>query len=543
MKKIVSLVLACVMILSCLAGCGGDSNSSNGTNTSTPGTNNGDNGGSGTTENVTIRVFDKNSGSKTFDDEVAQYITEKTGVKLEIESPTGDPSEKLNLMLSGQNYPDIVLMGQGEIVNRYIEAGALIELDDLIEQYGTNIKAMYGDTLNKTRYTDGHNYWLANWYGLDPDASAGVLMRRDILAQIVGQERAESPEPFTVSEYIDILKQVKEQFPQLQGRESIPLTLDADAGNYVGTYRGMFGMKTYYEHDGQLEHNAKDPAFLQAMYFMNDLYTQGLLDKEWVVNHTEQWEQKLSGGYVFSSFNSYWDTDGINTTLAATISPDAQFFCYKVVPDGADPASTTYNGRSSLGWDAIGITKNCKNVDAAMQLIDFLASEEGQYLLLWGVEGKHWNMEDGKHVPVPEIYEGLQNEFDKTSNETGIRKWTWFIKNGNGSDGTPYDLTTKYELTPTAAFANEVFGESDQWDTAEFAGLEPAGSTMLGLQWQRICDIYDQNFSKIVNASSNDEAKSVYDAMISEMEASGLAECEQYITEGWTARMQLWNNG
>ena len=79
-------------------------------------------------------------------------------------------------------------------------------------------------------------------------------------------------------------------------------------------------------------------------------------------------------------------------------------------------------------------------------------------------------------------------------------------------------------------------------DTAEFAGLEPAGSTMLGLQWQRISDIYSQYFSKIVNASSNSEAESVYNAMISEMEASGLAECEEFITEGWIARMELWGN-
>mgnify|MGYP000691872593 FL=1 len=46
-------------------------------------------------------------------------------------------------MLTGQNYPDIVLMDRGnDIVNRYIEAGALLPLNDLIDEYGPDVKEM-----------------------------------------------------------------------------------------------------------------------------------------------------------------------------------------------------------------------------------------------------------------------------------------------------------------------------------------------------------------------------------------------------------------
>ena len=46
-------------------------------------------------------------------------------------------------MLTGQNYPDIVLMDRGnDIVNRYIEAGALLPLNDLIDggRFGCAVK-------------------------------------------------------------------------------------------------------------------------------------------------------------------------------------------------------------------------------------------------------------------------------------------------------------------------------------------------------------------------------------------------------------------
>ena len=193
----------------------------------------------------------------------------------------------------------------------------------------------------------------------------------------------------------------------------------------------------------------------------------------------------------------------------------------------------------TLGWDAIAITNNCKNPEAAMKLIDFLASEEGQYLMMWGIEGENYDIVDGKHVPHQDLIDGFQTDRDATVQETGARKWTWFIKNGNGSDGTPYDVT-KYEVSKTTQLAQDRFGESDRWDTSEFDGLTPAGSTPEGLKWQKIEDIFDQEFPKIVNASSHDEAMAEYDKMLSDMESAGLEEVEKVITENYQERMELW---
>ena len=123
------------------------------------------------------------------------------------------------------------------LLNRYIEAGALLPLNDLIDKYGPDVKEMYGETLNKSRYTDGKNYYLNNWYGEDPDPVAGVLMRYDYLCEIVGKDRADSDEPFTQEEYIDICKKFKELHPTIDGKESIAITFDAESKNYDGTLK------------------------------------------------------------------------------------------------------------------------------------------------------------------------------------------------------------------------------------------------------------------------------------------------------------------
>ena len=216
-----------------------------------------------------------------------------------------------------------------------------------------------------------------------------------------------------------------------------------------------------------------------------------------------------------------------------TLAPDANGI-FEVVehmpefPDGGMSALMEY------------LKKNIKYPEAAMKMINYLASEEGQYLMTWGIEGTNWNMEDGKHVPNDDLIEGFQTDFDKTQLDTGVRKWTWFVKNGNGTDGTPYDVT-QYKVKETRQVAMNHFGENDRWDTAEFAGLTPAGSTPDGLKWQKIQDIYDQEYPKIVNADSHDAAMEEYDKMISEMNDAGLEDVEKVITQNYQERMKLWN--
>ena len=164
-------------------------------------------------EPVTISFFDKNSGVRTFTDPVAKELEKRTGIKLDLISPSGNPGEKLSLMLAGLNYPDIILMDRGsDIVNQYIEANALVNLSEYLDQM-PNVVAMYGDTLNKTRYTDGNNYYLSNWYGYDPDPVNGFICRYDYMIELVGQERADSDEPFTWSEFKALLQKFKDTIP------------------------------------------------------------------------------------------------------------------------------------------------------------------------------------------------------------------------------------------------------------------------------------------------------------------------------------------
>ena len=273
---------------------------------------------------------------------------------------------------------------------------------------------------------------------------------------------------------------------------------------------------------------------------INQLYREGLLDKEWVTLDWNQLEEKITKGYTFCTVDSNWIATRPNQSLRVQGGEDADFRSYKVVGNGVTAEETTYNSRNTLGWGDWCITKNCKDPVAAMQFCNFMASEEGQYLTLWGVEGEHWDYVDGKHQPRQEVLDSYRADEVACSRETGIRRYRMFVKNGTGKDGTPYDLVTKWEPTSDWQYAYQASADTDLYDNSYYAGLEPAGSTPEGLIAQKIADIYDEYVPKMVNAASLEDCVAQYDTMISSMETAGLVKLEEVMTKNYLAKMERW---
>lgn len=492
-------------------------------------------------EPITLTLFDKNVGD-AFTNPVAQEITEKTGVFIEVQQPTGNPDEKLNLMLVSGDLPDIVLIDRREAtLNKYIAGGALIPLNDLIDEYAPNIKERYGDVLSKSVYEDGKNYYLNNWYGLDPDPNWAVNMRMDILEEFGYAERAMAGDSFTQEEFVDLLRQFKEKYPEVDGMPCIPMTVNADEfSSIMGTFKAMYGMKNYYEHDDRIEFIVRDPRYLEMVKFINQLYTEGLLDREWGINKAQNYRDKASSGRVFATAGGILNET--NTAFREQYGEDTNhlFYAFKVTAPGVSAGETTYGPRSSLGWDGVGITVANEHPVETIKFLDFLASEEGQYLLMWGPEGLTWNMENGVHVPTQEALDAMTKDWAAFSKETGARKWTWMVRNGLGEDGTPYDLIFRYNRDNVNKHALVSMAGST-WDTALYDDLGPSAGTPDALSEQKIKDIMDSAFAEMVYAESAEEIDVLYEKMINEMEANNASHIEDIYTEKYQARMELYN--
>lgn len=463
----------------------------------------------------------------------------RTGIEIEMMGVSGGSGEdKAALMLAGKDYPDMVLLPiDGQLGDKYIESGAFINLTEHMDKM-PNVVEMYGDNLNKTKYKDGNNYWLASYYGISPtDVVYAVNLRYDWMCELVGKERADSDEPFSTTELIDLLKKFKEKYPEVDGKETIPLTVWADF--YIRGVLGMYGVKVcYVDEAGDVHYEFKDPKFLEAMHFYNQLYREGLLDPEWLSNNQELFKQKTNVGNVFGTIGAWYDANCDD--LKKREGEDAEYRAYKVYAEGVDPNALTLSGRSSRGADIMGVTDNCKNVDAACKLLDFLASPEGQDLMLWGVEGETYTKEGDKYIPNEEYMEKLTTmDREQLAEETGVGRWPYCVKKETfHTDGSTGRIEEMLLDAKTAQARRNLAGT--QYDKSEFDNLTPAGNTPAGLKAQKIADIQNEMYAKMVNASSEAEVDELYDTMIQRMTDAGLEEVEEAMNETYQNRLVEW---
>jgi len=208
-----SLVLMFIVGIALMAGCSDEK-----TEKESP--------GEGTADDpITLSLFIADlTEDKSFDDPVAKKITEKTGVVLELEHPVGGDEQAIPLMIASGDYPDLIY-AKGDI-GKLIEAGGVIKLDDLIEEKGDNIKAMYGDQLDRLRNSiDDPSIYTAGTYGVESAywATSGTTSIQLEVLRELGY-----PEINTVEDYENALTEYIKKYPEIDGKPTIGLSVLAD---------------------------------------------------------------------------------------------------------------------------------------------------------------------------------------------------------------------------------------------------------------------------------------------------------------------------
>jgi putative aldouronate transport system substrate-binding protein len=96
---------------------------------------------------------------------VEKYITEDTGVTMNIIIPTGNEKEYLNVMIASNDLPDaMVLEWYAPETKRLIDAGHIHAINDLAAEYAPELMDMISpDVINYHKHTDGKLYYLPSF--------------------------------------------------------------------------------------------------------------------------------------------------------------------------------------------------------------------------------------------------------------------------------------------------------------------------------------------------------------------------------------------
>ena len=417
-KRILSLLLATLMILS-LAACGGtgdttSSGSPEGNNTSAP-----DVSGNEdvtpqeatyplTTEKKTLSVYIRDNSSGVIGDygRVAafQAAAERLGVELEFVHPTtGGEADQFNLMIGSGKYPDIIVwefstaaMGLSEL----IDSGILIDMDGLIRQYAPNyLKVLERDpSYPKEVRSDEGKYQAFYTFNVSIPLSSGPVFREDLLAKY-GLEL-----PKTVDEWTNVMTTLKEKDPNV----SYPLTASK---SYVGEvwFRELlpaYNTRTEFclGDNGQVVYGPATENFKAYLAKLAEWYNAGLIDPEFMSNDNKALNAKIADGT--SAVATMAIGSGIRSITENTRPNTPDFKLTGVawpVLNAGDTSSYVLEGGVAHTSVQAAITSSCADPVLATQVLDYFYSEEGGNLISWGIEGESYTVENGKKTFTDKI--------------------------------------------------------------------------------------------------------------------------------------------
>ena len=486
-------------------------------------------------------------------DPVALAITDATGVKLTTSYPVSDAAEDISLMIADDKYPDIIY-SKG-FANSLVEAGALIDLTDLIEEYGPNIKKVYGDELKKLRYSadDPAIYQLSS-YGV-----GGSPMKPAGNAQIQWRVLEENgyDYPTTLAEYEQMIKDYLAKHPKTEdGLDHIGLSMCAADWRWMITMGNPSAFiaegspdtgEWLVQEDDSVIFKYRSEKVKEYFRWLSRMYDEGILDSEFATQTYEDYIAKIGSGRVIGLTDNSWNYAEGETILKADGKVDLTYAGLPVTLDeNTKCASLMYQGLT-VGW-GIGITKDCKDPVAAIKFIDFMCNDEGMVLRHWGIEGVNYFVdENGHRYRTEEEIQAATTDQDYAP-KTGVGfHVTGFPIYGDGvtdPTGSTYTLNSEESIIATYTEAEkkaceamnvhmlkDIFPQPDEFETPLYSS--PATYSMPS-ELNQIFNILEEiAWPGLVKAISGGQANfdANYDAMLADFEANGVKEAEAMMTE------------
>lgn len=336
------------------------------------------------------------------------------------------PNEQYNVviktrMASGSNLPDIVNISalDNTTVLNLAKQGVLLDLNPLIEKYSNgNIKKMYEQEFpyakKTTTTSDGKMYWFSDLHKktykeTDPaPVSLTMLLRKDWL------DKLNLPVPASAEEYLQTLKSMREKDANGNGQKDEVLVYDP--GAFSGAIAQWFGLGTSISSVDVENKKVVSPWYQDGIkdYFryLQRLVKEGVLDTSLIGATGEQSQQKMSENQV-ASLTDY----NLETYQEPTIKGGGEYLPLMPLQatDGITPAAQVEP--PFLVWQKYAITKDCKNVEAAIKFFDTIYSDQYADLLYWGIEGQTYKKDDSGATVF--INNASDEELAKTGQVTG----------------------------------------------------------------------------------------------------------------------------
>ena len=356
-------------------------------------------------------------------DDFAKMWNEKFNVEYDVISMSYDTwDEKIRIWTNSQDLPDVA---QWEYKHAdgasYAEQGLVKKLPDDWKTRWPNLAEAYEGTVVGPLLEEqfGGTYFLprpvfANNQPTEPLVThQSIFMRKDWL-EAVG---AEVKQAYTIDEFMDIARRIKEEDPGNMGDQLVPIGNGINELPYIFIYSlstHSVGANAFYkDENGVYQWGPASQDTLTGLKYYQQAYEEGLLDPEFFTGETNYQEVFYTAGasafcqaagmaQVALRFANNFKT---NLDLEAE---DCMSLACVVDNDG------NYHGVEQTNyWGTLMFSPNIDDakLERVLDILDYSCTEQGQNEIRMGIENVDWKRDASGEIEIL-LDEGI-TVFDK----------------------------------------------------------------------------------------------------------------------------------
>lgn len=574
--KALAAVMAASMILT-VAGCGGGGSSSTaGSSTSSKtessaaeSTDGGDassevTGSSGpddTTEPYEFDAYYSYQGSvKPWgEDAASKYMNEKFNIKVNYSCPEADADSKLNLMISSDDLPDVIILDRNANWLKLINLGKLVDINTL-KYEGCSFDEDILESTQKLLSVNGGLYGIPNW--ARKGATGGNMswmVNHDVYEQLG------SPELKTLEDLHQFMLDAKDKGVKTSDDQSIfPwLPRQDDNGFYTvsAIYRSYGNpnlIDTYWSQaDNDVKLAVYDDNYIAALKIANQWYKEGLFPETTYTDSNDQFVEKLSNGRAAITYYDFSqdDTNHFRTLLQEKDGNTYDLLGWELkdspIYPAADGVDYVYGEEGgTVGWNVNCITTKAENPQRIFDLYTWMLTKDGSINMMYGPEGGLWEGKDEEGNPI------LKKPEEELTSDEKNAAGCWFWSQPAHSDNV--DLT-KYAVneqqpeesrswvisiqdhvfTPEDSIHPAIPGQKFLTDENTGLSLEIDPTDDLGMARQSITDECKMRIPQIIMASDD----ATFDKLVQDLkdfaESNQVHDIEKIYTDKRASNIEL----
>lgn len=574
--KALAAVMAASMILT-VAGCGGGGNSSTAESSTSSKTESsaaestsggdessattGSSGPDDTTEHYEFDAYYSYQGSvKPWgEDAASKYMNEKFNITLNYSCPEADADSKLNLMISSDDLPDVIILDRNANWLKLINLGKLVDINTL-KYEGCSFDEDILESTQKLLSVNGGLYGIPNW--ARKGATGGNMswmVNHDVYEQLG------SPELKTLEDLHQFMLDAKDKGVKTSDDQSIfPwLPRQDDNGFYTvsAIYRSYGNpnlIDTYWSQaDNDVKLAVYDDNYIAALKIANQWYKEGLFPETTYTDSNDQFVEKLANGRAAITYYDFSqdDTNHFRTLLQEKDGNTYDLLGWELkdspIYPAADGVDYVYGEEGgTVGWNVNCITTKAENPQRIFDLYTWMLTKDGSINMMYGPEGGLWEGKDEEGNPI------LKKPEEELTSDEKNAAGCWFWSQPAHSDNV--DLT-KYAVneqqpeesrswvisiqdhvfTPEDSIHPAIPGQKFLTDENTGLSLEIDPTDDLGMARQAITDECKMRIPQIIMASDD----ATFDKLVQDLkdfaESNQVHDIEKIYTDKRAANIEL----